>query len=63
MTLVPLDKNLINKKMLSSKELIWINNYHKKVYNSLKKYMKKLDLKDLKTLLTYLIIYTIHPHI
>ena len=48
LTLVPLDKNLINKKMLSSKELIWINNYHKKVYNSLKKYMKKLDLKDLK---------------
>ncbi len=48
LTLVPIDKNLINKSMLSSKEVIWINNYHKKVFNNLKKYMKKLDLKDLK---------------
>ncbi len=48
LTLAPIDKNLIEKSLLSHKEVLWINNYHKKVFNSLKKFMNKSDLKDLK---------------
>ena len=48
LTLAPIDKNLIDKSLLSHKEVLWINNYHKKVFNSLKKFMNKSDLKDLK---------------
>ena len=31
LTIVPIEKNLINKEILSSEELKWLNNYHKKV--------------------------------
>ena len=48
LTLAPIDKNLIDKSLLSHKEVLWINDYHKKVFNSLKKFMDKSDLKDLK---------------
>ncbi len=46
LTRVPLELNLINKKMLSSFEINWINNYHKKVYQDLSKLIDKND-KDL----------------
>ena len=48
LTLVPIEKNLIDKKLLSSKEVKWLNNYHNQVFISLKKYMNKRELIDLK---------------
>ncbi|MCL2072346.1 MAG: aminopeptidase P family protein [Marinilabiliaceae bacterium] len=35
LTLCPLDKNLICKELLAEEEIQWINNYHKKVYETL----------------------------
>ena len=49
LTLVPIDKSLIVKKLLNKKEVIWLNQYHKKVFKSLKKYMNKNELRLLKT--------------
>ena len=34
--MAPIDKELINKKMLSKSEKKWLNNYHQKVYSNLK---------------------------
>ena len=48
LTMVPLDKDLIEKKMLNQKEKEWINSYHKKVYESLKRKMNRLEKKELK---------------
>ena len=50
LTRVPLELNLINKQLLSSFEINWINNYHKKVYQDL----SKLINKDDKELLLFL---------
>ena len=41
-------KGLINKKILNSKELEWINNYHKKVEKNLSKYIDFKDKSDFK---------------
>ena len=46
--MVPIDKSLIQKKLLNKDEINWLNNYHLKVYNSLKKYMDKEELAELK---------------
>ena len=35
LTLCPIDKQLINKYLLSEKELSWLNNYHREVYEKL----------------------------
>ncbi|MBQ8437090.1 MAG: M24 family metallopeptidase, partial [Alphaproteobacteria bacterium] len=35
LTLVPLDKNLINKHLLTQDELMWLNNYHQTVFEKL----------------------------
>ncbi len=43
LTRVPLEINLINKNMLSSFEINWINSYHKKVYQDLSKLIEKND--------------------
>ena len=48
LTMVPIDRNLIEKKILNTTELNWINNYHEQVYNILNKYMFGADLKLLK---------------
>ena len=48
LTYAPIDKNLIIKELLNKKEIIWLNRYHKKVYNILKKYMDKKELNLLK---------------
>ena len=45
LTRVPLELDLINKRMLSSFEINWINNYHKKVYKDLSKLIDKDDKK------------------
>ena len=48
LTLAPIDKSLINKKMLSKEEINWLNNYHRKVFFELKKFMNKIEIFDLK---------------
>ena len=48
LTYAPIDKNLIIKELLNKKEIIWLNRYHKKVYNTLKRYMDKKELIFLK---------------
>ena len=50
LTLVPIDKSLIEKKLLNKIEIKWLNKYHLRVYNSLKKYMSKNELTKLKGL-------------
>ena len=39
LTLVPFEKNLIEKKFLSTDELKWINAYHQNVYKKLSPYL------------------------
>ena len=48
LTLVPIDKTLVEKKLLNKKEIIWLNNYHSKVFNRLKRFMNKFELTELK---------------
>ena len=48
LTLAPIDKSLIQKKLLDKNEIKWLNDYHLKVYNSLKKFMNKFELILLK---------------
>jgi Xaa-Pro aminopeptidase len=44
LTIVPIDKDCINKKILNKKEINWINNYHEKVYYILKPFMNNVEL-------------------
>ena len=44
LSMVPYDRNLINKKILNKKEINYINNYHTKVYENLKNFMNKREL-------------------
>ncbi len=44
LTYVPIDKSLIVKKLLNKKEILWLNQYHQKVFKKLKKYMDKREL-------------------
>tara|TARA_Y100001958_G_C21236697_1_gene563261 strand:+ start:1092 stop:2792 length:1701 start_codon:yes stop_codon:yes gene_type:complete len=39
LTVAPIDKKLINKKLLNFKELKWLNDYHKMVRKNLSKYL------------------------
>ncbi len=39
LTLVPFEKNLIQKKLLSTDEVKWINTYHQNVYKKLSPYL------------------------
>ena len=48
LTLVPIDKDLIDIKLLNLKEKNWLNQYHQKVYNSIKKFMVKKERSYLK---------------
>ena len=48
LTLAPIDKSLIQKKLLNKFEINWINKYHLKVFNNLKEYMNKSELSELK---------------
>ena len=48
LTMVPIDKNLINSGLLTRNEKKWLNTYHRKVFNNLKSKMNKLELEDLK---------------
>ena len=48
LTMVPIDKDLINKRLLSKNEIKWLDNYHRNVFLNLKKFMKKQERKKLK---------------
>ena len=39
LTMAPIEKKLIMKKMLNKKEISWLNRYHAKVKNNLYKFM------------------------
>ena len=48
LTMVPIDKDLINLNLLNKWEKKWINNYHKKVFSNLKSSMNKIEYVELK---------------
>jgi Xaa-Pro aminopeptidase len=48
-TLCPIDTKPIVKKLLTKKEIKWLNNYHKMVYRKLKKYLDKEEKAWLKS--------------
>ena len=43
LTMAPIEKDLIKKKMLSKKEVIWLNKYHSKVKKNLFKHMNRKE--------------------
>ncbi len=47
LTLVPIDKDLIEPSLLDKNEIGWLNSYHNKVFNSLKNLMNKKELIEL----------------
>ena len=48
LTMVPIDKELIDISILSKNEKKWINSYHKKVLKNLKAFMQKNEILELK---------------
>ena len=48
LTMVPIDKDLINKNLLNKSEIKWLNNYHMAVFNILKNSMNKFEILELK---------------
>ena len=48
LTMVPIDKSLIDFSILNEKEKRWLNNYHKKVFSSLKGFMKGKEIIELR---------------
>ena len=47
LTLVPIDKSLIKRKLLNEDEIKWINNYHNKVHDKLIKFMNPIEKVEL----------------
>jgi Xaa-Pro aminopeptidase len=47
LTMAPIDKQLIDLKILNKNEKIWLNNYHKQVFDNLRKFMNKAELLEL----------------
>ena len=47
LTIAPIEKDLINKKILNRNEIKWINDYHKKVKKYLFKFMNVNEKVDL----------------
>ena len=48
LTMAPIDKDLIDRNILNKNEKLWINKYHNKVFNNLKKFMNKIEIIELK---------------
>ena len=48
LTMAPIDRELIDKNILNEKEKSWINDYHKRVFNNLKKFMNKTEELELR---------------
>ena len=49
LTMAPIDKSLIEKKLLNKNEIEWINSYHDNVFSNLRNFMNQKELKQLKT--------------
>ncbi len=49
LTFAPIDKSLIDQSILKHYEKNWINEYHKIVFNKLKRFMRKEEILDLKS--------------
>ena len=45
-----IEKSLICKEKLNRSEIDWLNNYHLRVFNNLKKFMSKTEVNHLKNL-------------
>ena len=43
LTLAPFEKNLIEKKLLSREELIWLNSYHRNIYHKLRPFLSDTE--------------------
>ena len=48
LTLVPIEKDLIDKNLLNKNEIKWINGYHRKVFVNLKNAMNREETIELK---------------
>ena len=48
LTLAPIEKDLIDRTLLNKKEIRWINDYHRKVFFSLKYAMNREEIVELK---------------
>ena len=48
LTMSPIDKSLIDIKLLESKEKAWLNNYHTKVFNKVSPFLNITEKKWLK---------------
>ena len=48
LTMAPIDKELINFKILNKHEKSWLNKYHKKVFDNLRKFMNKTEFLELR---------------
>ena len=48
LTMVPIDKSLINKSIMKKNEIDWLNNYHLNVFKKIKRFMNKSELSELK---------------
>jgi Xaa-Pro aminopeptidase len=46
--MAPIDKDLIDLKILNKNEKNWINNYHQKVFSNLNKFMNKKESLKLR---------------
>ena len=48
LTLAPIDKSLVEKKLLTDYEKNWLNAYHLRVYKNLKRFMNKFEVSQLE---------------
>ncbi len=48
LTLFPIDKQLIDKQLLTQQEIDWLNNYHQKVFDGLSPLLKVAEIQWLK---------------
>ncbi len=48
LTITPIDKSLIDKRILTYKEKNWINRYHKEVFRKMRSFMNKFEIQELK---------------
>ena len=51
LTLVPIDKDLINSKMLNKEERKYLKDYHQEVYDRLQDYLNINERKWIKSLI------------
>ena len=48
LTMAPIDKDLIDQQILNKNEKNWLNDYHKKVFYNLKRFMNKKEVLELR---------------